>query len=472
MSASHRSPVMRRLIKGAGGQVFSRISLFINTLASVPIYLSAWGLASYGEWITLTAIATIISLSNFGLANAASTEIIKRIAQKDEAGAQLVFGTTLTALLTLILPVFIGVFAFVSLLPVADWLRITRIPAEGVMVVALAMTVQVWLNTVKGLFFGVNFSAGLYAAPNMISGVVKLGEVAALWIVIGVMRQGAQSAALVLLGSALLDLILQALLAKVMVPGINPLDLRPSWQVLKELAGPSAGVALQHWAINFLGVQGPRIALSALLGPVAAATFSLYATACRVIDQIASLVMAVFQVEFSRAAGSGDDGLHRWLLIVGGRLTIASFLVLAAALLICGPLAFQIWTHSTIAFDHGLAAGMLAAVFFVQAGRAGTSYLAGTNLLLQPVVAAIIASFLGLGLGVLLTRTLGIGGMIVGQIVTESAAFVVVSIYTSRHSGIPLGVLLRGQFDLIQGARDGVVRLGSLLRRFTVSRSD
>lgn len=458
-------PLLKRVAKGLGGQAFSRVSMFVNTLGAVPMLLAAWGLTVYGEWIALTAVATLTSLSNFGLANAASTEIVKATSASDLDRAQRTFGTALSTLALIFAPVLAIIFALAVTLPLNEILKVTHVSKSEIVVITMAMTMQVWVNTVKGLFFGVTFSSGRYAAPNIASGLFRIFELACLGVVVGLLHGKPSHAAITIACVAGLDLVVQTFLALRAAPWLNLRKIALDRDCLKLLLGPSIGTALLHLGVNFVGIQGPRIILSSVAGPAAVGIFSVYATANRVIDQVSSLMMSVLQLEFSRTSGAGETGATAQLLGVGGRINIASFLILACGLLVGGPLAFHIWTHGKVPFQYPLACAFLLATLFTQSAKVPLTYLMGANHLLRPVSAMLVAGVLGLALGAPLARAWGPLGMATGQIFSEALTLCVVAAFAARSIGGSAKTLVLTQFNLVDFVRQAQGLLRTSLRR-------
>lgn len=453
------------MLRGMGGQAFSRATQFVNTLAVVPLLLGSWGLTVYGEWVSLTAIATIVSFSNFGLANAASTEIIREAAAARFEEAQRVFATTLGALSLLVVPIVGLTYVATRSIPIGPLLNVTHIGADGIILIAVAMTCQVWLNTLKGLFFGVTFSTGKYGVPNLVSGIFRLTEVAALLLVVGLFRQPPHVAAATIASVAAADLIAQAVVAKRSAPWLSLRGINLHLASLRRLMGPSLGVALLHLGVNFVGVQGPRIMLGAVAGPAAVGVFSVYATAYRAIDQVNTLLMSVVQIEFSRSSGSGDVESTRRLLASTGQIAIASYLFLAVCILVGGPVVFGQWTDGRVPFDYGIASLFLVSTLFMQTSKTPLTYLTGSNQLLLPVLAIIASGILGVGVGSLLAVSSGAAGMAAGQVVSEILTVVVVLWFVSRSIDVsPIGLLV-DQYRLVAGYRRLAAPVGTVLNR-------
>ncbi|WP_256003311.1 lipopolysaccharide biosynthesis protein [Pedobacter deserti] len=63
----------------------------LDQLALVPFFISAWGAAYYGEWLTLTIIPSVLAFSDLGFGSAAASSFVLKYASDDKQGAANVF---------------------------------------------------------------------------------------------------------------------------------------------------------------------------------------------------------------------------------------------------------------------------------------------------------------------------------------------------------------------------------------------
>src|ERR1700684_3071529 len=126
----------RRLIAGFGANTFSRLSITLTQIFSVPVFLSHWGVHLYGEWILLNAIPSYLGLSDVGFGSVAGNEMTMLAAAKNFEQALVVFqsvwvlNTVITSLIGLLL------IAAVWFLPLDVWLHTHAIsPADTKLIV-------------------------------------------------------------------------------------------------------------------------------------------------------------------------------------------------------------------------------------------------------------------------------------------------------------------------------------------------
>ena len=107
---------MKSLLKGnifrnGIATVFQKLSKVLEQLLLVPFFISAWGVAYYGEWLTLTIIPTVLAFSDLGFSTAAANSFVLKFtsgAKKDASDVFKtgVFLTTLTIFCGILLSIF------------------------------------------------------------------------------------------------------------------------------------------------------------------------------------------------------------------------------------------------------------------------------------------------------------------------------------------------------------------------------
>src|ERR1019366_479932 len=140
-----RSNLRRRAWEAIVSVVFSRFVRMSELFVLVPVYLSAWGVGTYGEWLTITAMTAFLSLTNVGLGQAAASEIIMAIGAGDHERAQRAFSSSAFMLSVITLAV-IAVLAVISLLvDISAFAGFTQLGRREAAVIALYTGVTVIL---------------------------------------------------------------------------------------------------------------------------------------------------------------------------------------------------------------------------------------------------------------------------------------------------------------------------------------
>lgn len=73
----------KNLLKNGIASVFAVFTRVGEQLFLVPFFVSTWGVAQYGEWLTLTAIPAILSFSDFGFGSAIENSFVLAVTGND-----------------------------------------------------------------------------------------------------------------------------------------------------------------------------------------------------------------------------------------------------------------------------------------------------------------------------------------------------------------------------------------------------
>jgi len=77
----------KRLLKNGVASVFQKVVRVLEELFLVPFFISAWGGAYYGEWLTLTIIPSVIAFSDLGFGTASANSFVLSYAAGDKQKA-------------------------------------------------------------------------------------------------------------------------------------------------------------------------------------------------------------------------------------------------------------------------------------------------------------------------------------------------------------------------------------------------
>ncbi len=79
--------VKKNILKNGIATVSQKVVRMMEQLFLVPFFISAWGAAYYGEWLTLTIIPSIIAFSDLGFGTAAANSFVLAYASGDKQKA-------------------------------------------------------------------------------------------------------------------------------------------------------------------------------------------------------------------------------------------------------------------------------------------------------------------------------------------------------------------------------------------------
>jgi O-antigen/teichoic acid export membrane protein len=436
-----------RVTVGMSGQAFARIIQSGYTILLVPLLIRAWGVDGYGQWIALTALTSYMGLSNFGLVTTSANEMVIASGAGDSLRARQTFQVSINLTIVVVLPLILLLVAALSLMPVSRGLHLSQINSSAARVIIACSGVTLWFQTLRGLMVAALYATGSYGFAYYVQGAMKLCELTGLALVVSFWAGSQVSAATLVALIAFVELLVIAVYARRAAPWAR-IDLRAfdrAW--VRSQAKPAIGFMVSNLATQGLMTQGPRVVLGALLGGPAVALYSIYATAMKFVDQLLLTLVMPLEIEIAHASGRGDfKQIHR-LIVFGTHIAWALFLCVTAGLLLFGPIVFRIWTTGRIEFSYGLMALFMCLSAANLQGRVSLHALISTNRLYGPSFLILICAAISIGLGALLTRLIGIDGMVLGGIGGEVINSAVVIVAVSYWLDKPVQSLLGDFFD-------------------------
>lgn len=376
----------------------------------VPILLSSWGIQVYGEWIVLSALASMATLSNVGFIQASLSEMILRISAGEQEEARRVLSTTIVGLVALVIVVF-GLGVVILNMADPQWL----FAAKAIPVSDARVVVELSLAGVLLSFFPGALSAPISAArgagiTQAVMTIAKLGELVSI-VVIALFHGGPVAVTAMPVLSAVLTSIAFVALIRHLVPWLTISVFQFRRETFRRLLHPSLGQFLLYASTNIVAIQLPRIVLGHLGGAAVVAVYSVAVTYTRAAKMLTGVLAQSFQVEITRAYGEAKYALTTKLVEticqIGGWLTA---LAVCGMLIFAGPL-FQLWTRGKIPADFALIA-ILGVATVTSAYNEGFIYLLmGINRVWAIALGHFAASIVAIAAGTILYPELGVYGL-------------------------------------------------------------
>jgi len=368
----------RRLALAGGANALNLVARVAQQLLLVPILLSAWSPALYGEWLLLSAIPVYLSLSDMGFVTAGSNELTRRAQDGVNEDVKTFFCDYISvyAVFSFVLAVLFAFLAWV--LPLPRWLELEVIsPAEArtafillafsALVSQNALTLQAGLRAVRAIHIGFGLMA-----------VFAFVQIAVVFVATVQLDAGPVGAVMGILATQLCLIAAQSLT-------LRRLGLAPRWHMLRK---PAAGMRTYFFiGLEFvlfplaqaLVLQGSLLVVGKLFGTVLVTAFSTHRTLTRMISQVVQLGSRPLQAE----AGLLQDEKHQAelqkLVVSISRLTFWGSIVLGAGLMLLGPWFFGVWTHGAVVFMPELFLLLILATVFEGQWRVAAAPRLGSN---------------------------------------------------------------------------------------------
>jgi O-antigen/teichoic acid export membrane protein len=371
------SGTVARVASGVVGLAAVSVVSTLSQIVVVPLALRWWGPERYGEWVTLTALVTFLTLTDLGV----QTYVVNRMAANHARGRlddvqrdlddALGFQAPLAG--ALLVMIAIGAFA----LPVQRWMGLGQITGTQTGAVLVLLAIEPILGVPTGVAAGIYRASGRLARGAWFDVARRSVALLATLIVIvggtGVVGVAVVRAAMAILAAAVLFWDLGRTM-----PGLS---FRLSH------GRPAPGVRLAAAGLPFLllplaefaASQGSLLILQRSGSGLAVAEFATHRTIANATMMAASFFTAAVWPELTRMDALADTPGVRRAFLVLTRMNVMAVGGTFAVVFAIAPVVYPAWTGHRLHLDNGVLFLLgLRAVMWSVWGAAGT-VLAATN---------------------------------------------------------------------------------------------
>lgn len=436
--------IIKGIISNGLANVVQKIVRIADQLLLVPFFLTNWGAAVYGEWLTLTIIPSVLAFSDLGFGSAVCNSFVLAYAAGDKQKAADLRKSgfwiiTLTIILGLLLTV-ISMFVCTKM-QLFDKSHINA--HDSMLAVAYMMVARLitfYTQLVEGFYRGARkaalgslFGSGNYLI-NIVVGLIVLllgyGVVAFAFsqLIIAVMYIIAYS----IYGCRLIDLqkyrgrILKSDIYDIVRKGMGYL-MTPIWQ-----------------SVYF---QGTTFVVRITLGAEAVAIFNTVRTVCRSVNQLFSIINASIFPDLQYEYGQGHiQTVHKYFRIAVVLSMLIGFMG-CSVLAVFGLNIYGWWTNSVLTVPHSVWNVFMLGAFFNAVWWTSVVTYRMTNQPYHFAIASTVMSFVSVGLTYVLSFPLGLLGAAIGCALFE----LVMALYVLPDSCRMLGMKPNELFSNIIG---------------------
>lgn len=454
--------IKRNLALNGSAVLLHKGVLAVQHLVLVPFFLTSWGTATYGEWLTLSAIPAGLAFCNLGLGTAAANTFVLRYLNGDTAGAaRAMRAGQVLLVMVMLLGVVVTVPILWTLLATGTLQRMSvHAPAALAVVALLAASSLVtfynqlndgWFRAAGKAHLAIGWEAGFALAQiGVFVGLLMAGK-DMLWLA---------SADLMLTSIAAIGLYV---VGKGLLPNVQPaahaLDRADVALFFRK------GLAFLMEPIRrAIYLEGTIVVTRIGLGPEAVAIFVTLRTLANSVAQLYNSVQASIFPELQRAIAENNYPTARRIFHLGMGATLALTLAGLTGLGLSGPWIYAKWTaHMLHPPDHAWLL-LLAGIAANAAWWPAASTFRAVNQPERYAVAGVISALVGVALTAALVGPMGINGALSGLLVMEILMAIYVLPASCRLLGQPLRQLPADILSLRHDAL-GLLRRGLLLAK-------
>lgn len=436
---SMKNNIVKGIIGNGLAQITLKVIRVLEQLLLIPFFLTAWGAAYYGEWITLSIIPTVLTFTNFGFGSAVSNSFVLAYTGGDKQKAA---DINKNGILVVGVSIVIGAIFTAAILWGGRYFHIFEnsiIPInEAILAIALLMAgrlISFYHLLIEGYYRG--------ARKAVLSGFLYAGS-SAINLIVGFCVLYGEGGIVEYAFSQFLITILFTIVYFVI--GRNLVDWkgyhgRYLISDIKQISSKGMGYMMDPvWQCIFF--QGTTLVVRLTLGPEAVAAFNTIRTACRSVSQIFNVVNGSIFPELQYEYGQGNmNTVHRLF-----RLSVLSSIfvgIIGTILLsIFGLDIYNWWTQSQLSVSSEVWNTFVASILFNAVWWTAMVAYPVTNKPYHFAVASIAAACLSVIVSYILSIYLGLWGASLGAMFFE----LVMMLYVLPDSCRLLGMKTAGLF--------------------------
>lgn len=336
------SKLIRRIAASTGANMYAQATTIGIQLLSLPLFLSRWGLETYGQWLIISAIPAYISMADVGMVSAAGNRMTMLVGNKDQAGASAVFQSATAFMSIVCLSVAVVAALIIQFLPV-DYL-----PSADSRLALQALVLAVLFALFGGLPEAVYRATHRYAFGTFVSNTIRLcewaGGLAGLWL-----YGSFVAVAIGMLIARVIGTLAMIINVRRDSPEFEWGFAKATVQEIRDTAGPA--IAFMAFPLgNAIAFQGVTLVVAATLGPAATAIFNTYRTIARVTVQATATFGHALWPEFSRLFGAGDFQLLSTIYKRAYVMGIVTSALTGVAVYVVAPYVLGAWSKGKIDF--------------------------------------------------------------------------------------------------------------------------
>lgn len=352
----------KRLLSNGIASIFQKVVRVLEQLFLVPFFITAWGAAYYGEWLTLTIIPSVMAFSNLGFGSAAGNSFVLTYTSGNKQKAADI-GRTGLYIITIMILVAMAISAIVIVVlnyfKVFDKSLING--SDAIIAVSIMIMAQLLMFYLQ--LFEAYFRAAQKAALSINLITTKSAASIALGLLVLLLGYGIVAFATSQLLVTIIFIIFYSLKGK-RVLGLHKTYVGVKDKViLKSITTKGLSyLMLPMWQIIYF--QGTTFVVRIVLGAEAVAIFNTTRTLSRSVNQILYMIEPTVFPELQNQIGKSNwkmaQKIFRISLIGVFLVSFLGFIFLA----LFGLWFYNMWTQNQLEVPETMWYIMISAMLF------------------------------------------------------------------------------------------------------------
>lgn len=367
----------------------------LNQIILVPFYILFWGNELYSDWIVISALTTIFTMSDVGLNNVIQNRFSIKLSEGNYNECNsLLTDNYILVIITLIFTL-LGCTLFVCIYDITEVMSLHLLNRRQASFVFLILIAKVFIGMCSGI------ENAIYRATHNASISVYMDQI------------GNLAVALITLICILIKVPVTFLSVLICLPQLLLCFIKHvhskkyyryslSWKdvdltLFKNILWPS--LSFMAFPIgNTIILQGYTLVVNSFFGADSVVLYNTTRTLCNFIKTFIGALQSAVWPEYSIAYGNKNFDfmrrLHRKIL----KTSVFLASVIGIGLLLFGPIIFNIWTRGAICFSYSLMSVYVLVLFVESLWTSSSVTLMATNNHTKLGIVYIFSSSMGISI--------------------------------------------------------------------------
>lgn len=414
----------KNLFKNGIASTLQKIIRILEQLLLIPFFITAWGAAYYGEWLTLTIIPSIIGFSDLGFGTAASNSFILKYASNDRQGASniaksgflsisiIVFSSILISIIIMLALNYFNIFDKL-LIQKKDAILALFFLMLGRILGFYQPLYEAYFRSVRRAALSINLLS-VYSALNLVIGLLVL-----------ICKGGIVMYAFTNLVNTIVFFVFYAIMARKALPITKDYKGVILKSDIQSIFHKGVGFLLSPvWQAIFF--QGTTFVVRIVLGPVAVTIFNTVRTLTRAVNQANAVIISSVLPELQFEIGTGNLKQARKIFRFG--LTIITLISIIGIIFLYlgGPWFYELWTRKALNPPAMMWNLFIIGIVFNAIWWMSSDVLIAANKPYDFTIAGVIVATLAIILSYFLSIQFGLSGAAMGSLFLDVFLFVYV----------------------------------------------
>jgi O-antigen/teichoic acid export membrane protein len=338
-----------RVARGAASLAASTVVNMLSQIVIVPLAIKYWGAGIYGEWVTLSAVAGALALTDFGIQSFAVNKIGGYFARGDLGGLHRALHSAIRAQVLIGGVGLLLLSAVLVVTPMSEWLKVSHTAPRAVTTVLILLASEVLIATSLGTVTGLYRATG-HLSRAAVFDAARRALMLAITVAALMTGGGLVAVAAVRLSMALATGAFWVRDLRNLLPWLS---FWPNRGLLHEGA-TFALHGLPFLALplaDYLSSQGLLVLLQRTGAGLAVAELATHRTFINAVTTVAGFIGTAAWPEVTRLSARGESTKIRVLF---GAISVTNITLVGVGSLIVFPVAASLypwWTRRELLFD-------------------------------------------------------------------------------------------------------------------------